>query len=187
MALPASPPLTLQQIYTEFGAPLGTNLTALVRGGAYVPDTPANAGVPTAPPINILNFLGASSVSVTLNGQSIFAAGSTGGGATARYRINAAGTVQTKEGLNPYVTQETWLLGGSASDFEVRATVQSQTGVGGFGGSIGTYLNCGTDREWTALATNGNIFSGTLLIEMRPAGGGAVLASALIDMESDFV
>lgn len=62
MPLPSSPPIDLLAVYTEFGAPVGTPLTALVRGGAYVPDTPTNAGVPTAPPIDLLDFLGASAV-----------------------------------------------------------------------------------------------------------------------------
>lgn len=60
MALPTSPPIDLKQIYREFGAPDGTNLTDLVRGGQWVPDTAANAGVPTTPPIGLLHFLGAS-------------------------------------------------------------------------------------------------------------------------------
>lgn len=56
MTLPATPPITLEQVCAEFLAPIGTPLNAFVRGGAYVPNTAQNAGVPTAPPI-VLNQL----------------------------------------------------------------------------------------------------------------------------------
>lgn len=61
MALPTSGNLSLSQIRTEFGAPGTAPLSAFVRGGAYVPNTAANAGVPTALPIKIRDLLGASS------------------------------------------------------------------------------------------------------------------------------
>lgn len=60
MTLQTVPPLSLTEIYTEFGAPLGTPLSEFVRGGAWVPDTAENAGVPTTVPISILDLLGAS-------------------------------------------------------------------------------------------------------------------------------
>lgn len=60
MTLPASPPITLGQVQTEFGAPTGTALGAFLRGGAYVPNTPTNSGVPTALPISLGQLCGAS-------------------------------------------------------------------------------------------------------------------------------
>ena len=55
-----SNPATLESVYTEFGAPQGTGLSAFLRGGAYVPNGPsANAGVPTALPINLSQLAGA--------------------------------------------------------------------------------------------------------------------------------
>lgn len=67
MALPTSGNLSLSQILAEFDAPAGTKLSAMVRGGAYVPDTPANAGVPTAVPISLRDFLGATNVAFTVS------------------------------------------------------------------------------------------------------------------------
>lgn len=67
MPLPSSGNLSLSQVLAEFGAPAGTKLSAMVRGGAYVPDTPVNAGVPTAVPISIRDFLGAANVAFTLS------------------------------------------------------------------------------------------------------------------------
>lgn len=55
-----SNPATLESVYTEFGAPQGTGLSAFLRGGAYVPNGPsANAGVPTALPISLSQLAGA--------------------------------------------------------------------------------------------------------------------------------
>jgi hypothetical protein len=60
MTLPASPPITLGQVCTEFGAPSTTALGAFLRGGAWVPNTPTNSGVPTALPISLGQLCGAS-------------------------------------------------------------------------------------------------------------------------------
>ena len=59
MALPTNPPISLSQIQAEFGAPSTTGITDFRRGGAYVPDTPANAGVPASGDIGLLHLLGA--------------------------------------------------------------------------------------------------------------------------------
>lgn len=59
MTLPSSPPISLTQIQDEFGAPRGTGITSLYRGGAYVPNTSQNANVPTSGNIGLLSFLGA--------------------------------------------------------------------------------------------------------------------------------
>ena len=57
MALPASGPLTLAQIQTEFGGTNPIDLSEYYRGGAYV--TANNTGVPTSGTISIGNFYGA--------------------------------------------------------------------------------------------------------------------------------
>jgi hypothetical protein len=54
-----SNPATLESAYTEFGAPQGTPLSSFLRNGAYVPNTSANANVPTALPISLSQLAGA--------------------------------------------------------------------------------------------------------------------------------
>lgn len=54
-----SNPATLESVYTEFGAPQGTGLSAFLKGGSYVPNTSANANVPTALPIKLSQLAGA--------------------------------------------------------------------------------------------------------------------------------
>lgn len=63
MPLPASPPITMAQVRAEFGGTAGvTKLAAYVRGGAYVPNTGTNAGVPTSVPIRLNQLCGASAL-----------------------------------------------------------------------------------------------------------------------------
>lgn len=62
MTLPASGELSLEEILEEFGAPAGTPLDAMVRGGAYVPHddlSGENSGIPTSTPISIEDFYSA--------------------------------------------------------------------------------------------------------------------------------
>lgn len=52
------PPVTMAMVRAEHGGAPGTPLHAYVRGGAFVPDRPVNAGVPTAPPIRLAQLAG---------------------------------------------------------------------------------------------------------------------------------
>lgn len=64
MPLQLAPPLALSQVETEFSAPSGTPLSDFLRGGPFVPDSPANAGIPSALPLQLLDLLGGDSVLV---------------------------------------------------------------------------------------------------------------------------
>lgn len=59
MALPASGPLSISQIATEFGDTAPNSMSEFYRGGSLVPDAPDNASVPTSGQISIGNFYGA--------------------------------------------------------------------------------------------------------------------------------
>ena len=65
MTLQLVRPISLADVRAEYGAPLGTALGAFVRGGAFVPDTAGNAGVPTVKPISLGDLLGSSAFTVT--------------------------------------------------------------------------------------------------------------------------
>lgn len=82
MTLPVSGSISMLQIYAEFGAPVGTPFTQMVRGGAYVPNTGPNAGVPTAPPLGMQHFYGASGSSPFFASKSGDAAAQTDVGGT---------------------------------------------------------------------------------------------------------
>jgi hypothetical protein len=57
MAVPVNP--FLQQVCNEFLAPINTPLSQFVRGGPWVPNTAANANVPTGLPIHLSQLAGA--------------------------------------------------------------------------------------------------------------------------------
>lgn len=186
MALPASPPISLLQVCAEFGAPAGTPLTSFLRGGAWVPNTPANAAVPAALPINILQLLGASSApasAVNINSHTLNALRSGAGVCDATYTLEASGLARRAlngSGLSAYPGE--WLVAGVASSFEVRYTLSSGLAPVLTGGSYGAWINMGgtTVLVQTQGAGVGTRI-GNVLAEIRPAGGGSVLSAALIE------
>lgn len=58
MSVPTTPPISFADIKAEFGGLQLTPLSAYVRGGAYVPIQTLGS-IPTAPPIGIVDFAGA--------------------------------------------------------------------------------------------------------------------------------
>jgi hypothetical protein len=60
MPLPSSGQITWDQIRIEFGGSTPINISDYYRGGARVPNTGANAAVPTSGQISASNFYGAS-------------------------------------------------------------------------------------------------------------------------------
>lgn len=72
MALPTSGQISLSMIRTEFSIPGEVKLSQLYRGGPYVPNTAANAAVPTSGAIKLSNFYGASKVSLAVTATDIY-------------------------------------------------------------------------------------------------------------------
>lgn len=182
MTLPSSGQIDILQILAEFSAPVGTPLTSMVRGGSYVPNTPSNAGVPTAPPIDVLDFLGASATQpVDIHSASFGAFALTPDDATIVVNINPDGQVKASQNLGPSINQWAWLLSGSAADWDIRATLLSGALTSGV---TGTWLNGGSGGSWTVQRTSNivGVNSASLLIEVRPAGGGATVDSGTFDL-----
>lgn len=187
MTLPASGSISLSQIATEFGGSAPHSLTEYYRGGSLVQNRPPNLAIPTSGSIDLTDFYGASaSPAVDLLAFTASASGGTGAGSTARTTVNSAGLQQSKSGGAAYVTQNTWLNFGVNSDYEVRATLGTETGTGTAGGSaFGSWISCATGGEWTAAAVVGFIYTADILLEIRYVPTGAVLASATCQLESE--
>lgn len=62
MALPASGPLAISDIATEFPDTAPNSLSEFYRGGGLVPDSPTNSSIPTSGQIAVGNFYGATNV-----------------------------------------------------------------------------------------------------------------------------
>lgn len=102
--------------------------------------------------------------------------------ARAGYRLLNTGSAEsgTGEGSISYsAISGEWLVSGSASGYDVRATLNSGSLDTG---TTGSWLNLGTSRAWTVVVTEVGSQSANLTIEIRPAGGGATLASATVTL-----
>jgi len=106
---------------------------------------------------------------------------STSGTAQANYQIGSDGKVRDQSlGI-----LESWLLGGgTASNYEVRATVTSGSLSTG---TVGSWLNCGTTRTWTLRnsAMNNSVLTCVMTVEIRLASSGVVQDSATITLEAE--
>lgn len=195
MALPASPPISLSQVCTEFGAPATTPLASFLRGGAYVPNAAPNLGVPTALPISLLDLLGAAAggggAVVALTSRTVYAAISGAGTVNAGVRFYAAGALpnaqeeRTPGGITTIAGE--WRISGVGSDYDIRASVVSVTGVGSNIGDIrGSWLNLGTDRLFTAQKSAAlGIREEILTVEIRDATTLAVLVTATYTLQAE--
>lgn len=170
MALPTSPPISLNQIKAEFGATGARSLTEFYRGGAFVPNIPANSGVPTSGAISILDFLGAIAMDANWVNQSAIDFVMAGGiqNAVAELSVMSNGGTSRSTTQEGYVVTGTWLLAGSASDYSVRAV---HTGGDIPYGSLSTWLPLSSTRTWGVTAASG-LVSGTLAVTLRhnPSG-----------------
>lgn len=72
MALPTSGPISLSMIRTEFGVSGTVSMSQLYRGGGIVPNTSANAAVPTSGTIKFSNLYGATKVSLSVTATDIY-------------------------------------------------------------------------------------------------------------------
>lgn len=94
--------------------------------------------------------------------------------ASATYTLTSTGLEQaTGSGSN------TWLLTGSASDYDVRATLNSGALTSG---TTGSWLNLGTTRAWNVTRTSNvpGTDSANLTIEIRLTASGTVVATATV-------
>lgn len=90
--------------------------------------------------------------------------------ASASYSLTSGGLEDVTPGGSG-----TWLLSGSASDYDARATLVSGAVSSG---TLNTWLNLGTTRSWTRTQTVAGSSAVTLQIEIRLAATGTVLATA---------
>lgn len=109
-----------------------------------------------------------------------------GGTSVAGYKLLSTGvaqaTSQAFSGAYQNITGE-WLTSGTAASYEARGTFTLLYGTGGTTAGPTVYTSLAGTQTWTLSNTN-NDSSWNLLVEIRPAGGGAVIASANIILEA---
>ena len=109
-----------------------------------------------------------------------------GGTSIAGYKLLNTGVAQaTQQALSggyANITGE-WLTSGAAASYEARGTFTLLYGTGGTTAGPTVYTSLAGTQTWTLSNTN-NDSSWNLLVEIRPAGGGAVITSANIILEA---
>lgn len=121
-------------------------------------------------------------VSVQITDRTVSALGLGIDGATATYSLNSDGTVRNQTGT----VLEDWITPTSAAgaDYEARATLTSGSISSG---STGVWEALSSTRSWTNERPPGSLdgtTSGVLLIEIRRASDGVVLADANVTVEA---
>jgi len=104
------------------------------------------------------------------------------GTATARYNVKSDGTIFGTSGNNTTSQLGTWLTFGTASNYEVRATVVSGTLSSG---TTGSWLDLASDREWTVAQVTVGINTAVITVEIRNASTLVVVDSATIEIEAE--
>jgi hypothetical protein len=112
---------------------------------------------------------------VAVDATSVLSEGS--GAQTATFQVDNDGTLKDQLGA----TLRQWLLGGTAADYDVMATLVS--GDTPSGSPLGTWLNCGTDRSWSLTAVTGGKTC-ELTVSIGHAGTSTALASGSITISA---
>jgi hypothetical protein len=105
-----------------------------------------------------------------------------GGTATATYRLSSTGEASSTVTSNTLVPiSGEWLVGGTASDYEVQGT---WSGSGGTVGGPSGWVSLGTTRDFTLTVTSAFI-TRDLALEIRIAASTLVVATATITFDVD--
>ena len=180
MALPASPPINLQQICTEFSLPTTTPLASLLRGGGLIPNHVGTAGVPTSLPISLLDFLGAYAAQVIIATPRFIQSVVSGVTATVGYEWRASATYEMEQG--GYMPLDNpWLQSGAAADYQVRWTTTAG-GLSGGSAAVGTWLTCNATHLWRCARASIGTAGCTGTVEVRRVSDSVIIATAIIDL-----
>lgn len=103
--------------------------------------------------------------------------------ATAGIRFNSSGTLQTRAGASYTDVSGEWLLSGSAGDYSVRATTVSNDAGDTSSGTMGSFLNLGTAREWYRTNTVAGDKTWVIDFEIRRDSDSAIVATGRITLQ----
>ena len=185
MPMPSSPPLIFPAHFVaEFpngaGVPFGP---AWCRGAGIVADTAANAAIPTSPPLNTLQFLGASRAAGASLPDSTVSQTQSGSPASAGIFLATNGNAY-ESSSGPIVG--TWLHTPPATAYSARFTVLSQTGSGTFIPDT-TWKPCGVAGVEPNWFLQQNVVGTSQVVgrlEFRLVATAVVISSAIITLNT---
>ena len=182
MTLPSSPPITLQQIQSEFGVSSLSDAGLAYFGRANC---------------NMLEFLGASAFSYNFGNYSASgsAYGPYGNNASASVIFYSDGTVheyvhsEYQNGSSDADRPYTWLLRGNASLVEAYVTQSGYVTPGGYVSepTLNTWIPIGNVGFGTSIGPSGNNsgYQGSWVVQFR-YNGGPVVASSSVSVAADY-
>lgn len=184
MTLPSSGQLSLSMIKAEFS---GVNaFSGYYKGGGYVPNTAANANIPTSGLMRISNFYGASAdTTVIALTDKYITAELTGVNAYAGFRMASAGKLRARQGnsfstydeitpYNEWADPEATDVGSLYECYAYVATGSAPSGP------LGTWTALSTAPTWELIRSTAGTSNCTLTILIRKIGTTTTLASANI-------
>ncbi len=185
MTLPASGPLSLSDIQTEFGGSNPISLSEYYAGGSYVPagTTGTYGAVPSSGTISIQNFYGTTNAIVNFVDEFVYA-NSFVSPVTAGYQVNTDGF--DYQGINgTYTSLTQWVTPSSqGGNYEVYATVSSGSITTG---TIGSWVATSSNPTWTVVrgGSTPGINTGVLSMQVRRAGSATVLDTWTVTLQAE--
>lgn len=184
MTLQTSGPISLGNIQGEFGGTTPTSMSEYLRGGANVPDTPANANIKSsAVNMGFSNYYGGVKADVVnLTAQTLTSPLA----ATCSYRFLGTGVVQADEGGGFYTLENSVIPTTNAGLYEVFVALVLGTFTAGSSAS-GSWVAINTLPQWNVQATNGGATpkSCSFDISIRKIGTGTTLDTVRISLTSE--
>lgn len=179
MALQSSPPISMQDLCTEFQVSLPKSLYDFRRGGGIVPDTAANAGVPTGFPIDLYDFFGATRAAVNnpLQGGTAARVVLEPATATAQVIVRRNGTIDMVDGSdhNWWAAAPDTTIGDS---YYVKLVKNSGDDTNQGGLALNTWYQLNTDRTFGQTRNTLGVRSGTFTLYIATAANDAnIIAS----------
>lgn len=168
MALPGSGTITWEMIRAEFGGGYPIYINQYYRGGARVPNTPANANVPTSGTIYASQFYNATNyTAVGITGPTSAYNSRTGAGSVS-VGVAMGGTGGT--GSYTY----SWVRLSGATNINISSTTVSNPS---FSTSFATNTNASRSAVWRCTVSDGTtsaIRDVTVTLEEFQSGGGVI-------------
>lgn len=184
MALPDNGQISLLDIVGEFGGSGNHALTEYYRGGLFVPDTSANAGVPTSGQIAITDFYGAenaapASYSIPAGTYNESLPGFDLAGVTITFFAN--GTWQASTFFGGIVATGNWVTPTSAANGT--QYIRADPTLGTFSsGTTGTDLQLNTGRSWLVQVGPSSTKTCVATFTIKDGPGGSTLATGSITL-----
>ena len=186
MALPSSGAISWSMIQTEFGGSNPINISEYYRGGALVPNTAANAAVPTAGAIKASDFYGASAFSLViqiLDGSSY----DDSGGGTAGVTYGTSGLCSYSTSSGSASANYNWCNTTDTTVTDNYEIMQTNTGNGVLAGpSAGTWNAMSSARTWSVSGGVTSVLKQrTLTVSIRLIGSGTTIDTGTVTLSAE--